>query len=94
MPKALRLGKAVNYTHAGTVEFLMDVLKLGRSTLSKLIRVFRLEHTVTEQVTGIDIVKAQDSCVGTCAHRQSRKWRAGAGQYPSERSLTTVPVNN
>jgi len=55
---AIRLMKAVNYTHAGTVEFLMD----GDSGEFYFIEVnprIQIEHTVTEQVTGIDIVKAQ-----------------------------------
>ena len=55
---AIRLMKAVNYTHAGTVEFLMD----GDSGEFYFIEVnprIQVEHTVTEQVTGIDIVKAQ-----------------------------------
>ena len=55
---ALRLARAVNYTHAGTVEFLMD----GDSGEFYFIEVnprIQVEHTVTEEVTGIDIVKAQ-----------------------------------
>ncbi|MDD5250865.1 MAG: pyruvate carboxylase [Rhodocyclaceae bacterium] len=55
---ALQLAKAVNYTHAGTVEFLMD----GDTGLFYFIEVnprIQVEHTVTEEVTGIDIVKAQ-----------------------------------
>jgi pyruvate carboxylase len=55
---ALRLGMAVGYTHAGTVEFLID----AESGLFYFIEVnprIQVEHTVTEQVTGIDIVKAQ-----------------------------------
>ena len=55
---AIRLMKAVQYTHAGTVEFLMD----GDSGEFYFIEVnprIQVEHTVTEQVTGIDIVKAQ-----------------------------------
>lgn len=55
---AIRLMQAVHYTHAGTVEFLMD----GDSGEFYFIEVnprIQVEHTVTEQVTGIDIVKAQ-----------------------------------
>lgn len=55
---ALRLAKAVNYTHAGTVEFLMD----AESNEFYFIEVnprIQVEHTVTEEITGIDIVKAQ-----------------------------------
>jgi pyruvate carboxylase len=55
---ALRLGRAVGYTHAGTVEFLMDV-DSGAFYFIEVNPRIQVEHTVTEQVTGIDIVKAQ-----------------------------------
>jgi pyruvate carboxylase len=55
---ALRLMRAVGYTHAGTVEFLMD----ADSSQFYFIEVnprIQVEHTVTEMITGVDIVKAQ-----------------------------------
>ncbi len=55
---ALALARAVRYTHAGTVEFLMDV-DTGRCYFIEVNPRIQVEHTVTEQVTGIDIVKAQ-----------------------------------
>ncbi len=55
---ALRLGRAVNYTHAGTVEFLMDA-DTGKFFFIEVNPRVQVEHTVTEQVTGVDIVKAQ-----------------------------------
>jgi pyruvate carboxylase len=55
---ALRLGRAVGYTHAGTVEFLMDA-DTGKFYFIEVNPRIQVEHTVTEQVTGIDIVKAQ-----------------------------------
>ena len=55
---ALRLARAVQYTHAGTVEFLMDA-DTGRFYFIEVNPRIQVEHTVTEQVTGIDIVKAQ-----------------------------------
>jgi len=55
---ALRLARAVGYTHAGTVEFLMDA-DTGRFHFIEVNPRIQVEHTVTEQVTGIDIVKAQ-----------------------------------
>ncbi|HZX32958.1 MAG TPA: pyruvate carboxylase [Rhodocyclaceae bacterium] len=55
---ALRLARAANYTHAGTVEFLMDA-DTGRFYFIEVNPRIQVEHTVTEQVTGIDIVKAQ-----------------------------------
>ncbi len=55
---ALKLGNAVQYTHAGTVEFLMDA-DTGKFYFIEVNPRIQVEHTVTEQVTGIDIVKAQ-----------------------------------
>jgi pyruvate carboxylase len=55
---ALAIGQATNYCNAGTVEFLMDM----DTRLFYFIEVnprVQVEHTVTEVVTGIDIVKAQ-----------------------------------
>jgi pyruvate carboxylase len=55
---AVRLARAVGYTHAGTVEFLMDV-DTGRFYFIEVNPRIQVEHTVTEQVTGVDIVQAQ-----------------------------------
>jgi pyruvate carboxylase len=55
---ALRLARGVGYTHAGTVEFLMDA-DTGRFHFIEVNPRVQVEHTVTEVVTGIDIVEAQ-----------------------------------
>ncbi|MFC7517839.1 pyruvate carboxylase [Herbaspirillum sp. GCM10030257] len=55
---ALRIGRAAGYSHAGTVEFLMDADTDAIYFIEVNPRI-QVEHTVTEQVTGIDIVKAQ-----------------------------------
>jgi pyruvate carboxylase len=55
---ALRLAKAANYTHAGTVEFLMDA-DTDRFYFIEVNPRIQVEHTVTELVTGVDVVKAQ-----------------------------------
>ena len=55
---ALRIAQATNYVGAGTVEFLMDA-DTGRFYFIEVNPRIQVEHTVTEQVTGIDIVKAQ-----------------------------------
>jgi pyruvate carboxylase len=55
---ALRLGKAANYRGAGTVEFLMDA-DTDEFYFIEVNPRIQVEHTVTEVVTGIDIVKAQ-----------------------------------
>ena len=55
---ALKIGEAVAYQGAGTVEFLMDADTDAVYFIEVNPRV-QVEHTVTEVVTGIDIVKAQ-----------------------------------
>jgi pyruvate carboxylase len=55
---AVRLAGAAGYQNAGTVEFLMDA-DSGRFFFIEVNPRLQVEHTVTEVVTGIDIVKAQ-----------------------------------
>jgi pyruvate carboxylase len=55
---AIRLGKAANYRGAGTVEFLLDA-DTDKFYFIEVNPRIQVEHTVTEVVTGIDIVKAQ-----------------------------------
>ncbi|MCB5410107.1 pyruvate carboxylase [Pseudogemmobacter faecipullorum] len=55
---ARRICKHVNYECAGTVEFLMDMDSEEFYFIEVNPRV-QVEHTVTEEVTGIDIVQAQ-----------------------------------
>jgi acetyl-CoA carboxylase biotin carboxylase subunit len=54
---AVRIGKAVGYVGAGTVEFLLD--SQGRFYFLEVNPRLQVEHTVTEAVTGVDIVKEQ-----------------------------------
>ncbi len=53
-----RVCKHVNYECAGTVEFLMD-MKTEQFYFIEVNPRVQVEHTVTEEVTGIDIVQAQ-----------------------------------
>ncbi|SFP76264.1 pyruvate carboxylase [Bradyrhizobium sp. Ghvi] len=55
---ARRICLHVGYRCAGTVEFLMDV-DSGRFYFIEVNPRIQVEHTITEQVTGIDIVQAQ-----------------------------------
>ncbi len=55
---ALAIARASGYRGAGTVEFLMDA-DTGLFYFIEVNPRIQVEHTVTEQVTGIDIVKAQ-----------------------------------
>lgn len=54
---ALKIAKSVNYRSAGTVEFLVD--KHGQHYFIEMNPRIQVEHTVTEMVTGIDIVQCQ-----------------------------------
>ncbi len=55
---ALKIGRAVGYRGAGTVEFLQDA-DTGKFYFIEVNPRIQVEHTVTECVTGIDLVKAQ-----------------------------------
>ena len=54
---ALKIARFVNYRSAGTVEFLMDAS--GNHYFIEMNPRIQVEHTVTECVTGIDIVQDQ-----------------------------------
>ncbi|KAH6572386.1 hypothetical protein BASA50_007046 [Batrachochytrium salamandrivorans] len=54
---AVRLAKAVGYRNAGTAEFLVD--SNNKHYFIEINPRIQVEHTVTEEITGIDIVSAQ-----------------------------------
>lgn len=54
---AVRLAKSVNYRNAGTAEFLVD--QQNRYYFIEINPRIQVEHTITEEITGIDIVAAQ-----------------------------------
>jgi pyruvate carboxylase len=55
---ALKIARAAHYRCAGTVEFLQNV-ESGEFYFIEVNPRIQVEHTVTEMVTGIDLVKAQ-----------------------------------
>jgi len=55
---AIKLARAGKYVNAGTVEFLVDPER-GEHFFIECNPRIQVEHTVTEQVTGIDLVEAQ-----------------------------------
>ena len=55
---AVRLAQSVQYCNAGTVEFLQDV-DTGEFYFIEVNPRIQVEHTVTEQITGLDLVKSQ-----------------------------------
>ena len=54
---AVKLAKSVNYRNAGTAEFLVD--QQNRFYFIEINPRIQVEHTITEEITGIDIVAAQ-----------------------------------
>ncbi len=54
---AVKIAKEVGYINAGTVEFLVD--KQGNHYFIEMNPRIQVEHTVTEMVTGVDLVRAQ-----------------------------------
>ena len=54
---AVKIAKSIGYINAGTVEFLLD--KQGNHYFIEVNPRVQVEHTITEMVTGVDIVQTQ-----------------------------------
>ncbi|MBM1144529.1 acetyl-CoA carboxylase biotin carboxylase subunit [Alcanivorax sp. ZXX171] len=67
---AVRAAEAVGYTNAGTVEFLFAGNQVYFMEMNTRVQV---EHTITEQITGVDIVREQIRVAAgePLAHQQS-----------------------
>jgi acetyl/propionyl-CoA carboxylase alpha subunit len=64
---AVKLAAAARYDNLGTIEFLVDATDSGEAPAFAFIEAnprLQVEHTVTEEVTGIDLVKAQIQLAG------------------------------
>ncbi|MGG7443728.1 pyruvate carboxylase [Zafaria sp. J156] len=58
---AVKFAKALDYQNAGTVEFLVDTVgeRAGQHVFIEMNPRIQVEHTVTEEITDVDLVSAQ-----------------------------------
>ncbi|MCU1527288.1 MAG: pyruvate carboxylase [Frondihabitans sp.] len=58
---AIAFARSIGYVNAGTVEFLVDTLgpRAGQHVFIEMNPRIQVEHTVTEEVTDVDLVQAQ-----------------------------------
>ena len=102
---AVRFAKSVGYANLGTFEFLVDVS--GRTGAQPFVFIeanarLQVEHTVTEAVTGVDLVQsANPACPGRDAgktwarragSRAARLRDPGAGQHGNDRARWLGPA--
>jgi pyruvate carboxylase len=95
---AVKLAREVNYTHAGTVEFLVDH-ESGEWYFIEMNPRIQVEHTVTEEITGIDIVRSQILIAQGHAMHAGAIGAAGAGPdresgYAIQCRITTEDPEN
>lgn len=84
---ALALAREVNFASLGTFEFLVDASDSENETSFAFMEVnprLQVEHTVTEEVTGIDLVKAQ---LRICAGRSLAELGLAQADIPSPRGF-------
>ena len=89
---AVNAAKAVNYQNAGTVEFLLDDKR--NFYFMEMNTRLQVEHTVTEQVTGMDIVQEQ---IRIAAGAELSMWQGGVSHrgYAIEMRINAEdPKNN
>ncbi len=77
---ALRLAAEVSYQGIGTFEFLLDLDQPGRFYFMEANPRVQVEHTITEQVTGVDLLHTQ--------------LYLAAGSSLAELNLLTPPATN
>ena len=93
-----RICAHVNYECAGTVEFLMD-METGKFYFIEVNPRVQVEHTVTEEVTGIDIVQSQiliaeGKTIAEATGKASQKDVTLNGHALQTRITTEDPQNN
>ncbi|HEX2314407.1 MAG TPA: pyruvate carboxylase, partial [Thermomonospora sp.] len=92
---AVRFAREIGYVNAGTVEFLVD--DQGRHVFIEMNPRIQVEHTVTEEVTGIDLVQSQLRIAGgeTLADLGIRQEEITVNGYAVQCRITTEdPAND
>lgn len=90
--QAIAAAKSVNYSGAGTVEFLVD--KDRNFYFLEMNTRLQVEHPITERVTGIDIVKAQIKVANNEPLEMSQNEIIQRGHAIEARIYAEDPVNN
>jgi pyruvate carboxylase len=96
---ALKIGRAVRYVNAGTVEFLQDA-DTGALYFIEVNPRIQVEHTITEMVTGVDLVQAQlkvamGAVIGTPESGIPEQSAIGLNGFALQCRITTEdPENN
>ena len=82
----MKFAKALNYVNAGTVEFLVDTVgeRAGQHVFIEMNPRIQVEHTVTEEVTDVDLVQAQ---LRIAVRRNPRR----PGPVPGDASSSRAP---
>ena len=78
--------REIGYRNAGTVEFLLD--PDGSYVFIEMNPRIQVEHTVTEEITDVDLVQAQ---LRIASRRDARRPRPQPGRHPGPRRRAPVP---
>ncbi len=91
---AVAFARSIAYTNAGTVEFLLD--RSGRYVFIEMNPRIQVEHTITEEITGVDIVAAQLRLAGgaTLEELGLRQERIRVDGYAIQTRLTAEDPRN
>lgn len=89
---AVTAARAVGYTNAGTVEFLLD--RDGRFYFMEMNTRIQVEHTITESITGIDLVEEQIRVAAGLPLRYAQEQVGRRGYAMQFRINAEDPKNN